>query len=107
MPSDAIELIAAAFQTARPPAVAVPAVNRELKCPVCAKVMRVERTEGVAIDACPSHGIWLDLGEMDQVVARIRSGQRVARWRAVQEAKREGKISGMFLGALSLLWQDE
>lgn len=107
MSSDAIDRIAAAFQAARPPSLPATDRKRELKCPVCGEGMRVERVEGVATDVCTSHGLWLDLGEMDRILAHIRAGHRFATSQAVREAERNGKLSGMFFGALSLLWRDE
>jgi len=39
-------------------------------CPMCERPMNsVEYafTSGVVIDACPTHGVWLDAGELDQL----------------------------------------
>ena len=74
------------------------------KCPICSEQMHVEVQHGVRIDACEQHGIWLDRGELSNIVSRIRSGQRINRQAAVRKAKRDGKISGAYFGVWSLMF---
>jgi Zn-finger nucleic acid-binding protein len=74
-------------------------------CPICGKTMHVERDFGIAIDVCAEHGVWLDLGELPAILARVRSGSRIQRSAAIRAAKRQGKVSGMLFGAWSLLWE--
>lgn len=109
MHSDAVEEIAAAFRRARPPGSSTRErkPGRGLKCPVCETAMHEEESQGVATDVCPEHGIWLDLGEMDRILARLRGRERRAASEAVREASRDGKISGIMFGGLSLLFDDE
>ncbi len=43
------------------------------KCPICSKRMGTFRTQtepAVAYERCAAHGLWLDQGELEQVVAR-------------------------------------
>ena len=49
-------------------------------CPDCAgSVLTARIVDGVEIDVCPRcHGIWLDSGELDLIVARYRRKQRSA-----------------------------
>lgn len=40
-----------------------------LSCPFCAtKMKKVQLASGVEIDACDDHGVWLDVGELQQLV---------------------------------------
>jgi len=72
-------------------------------CPICGKTMHVENAFGVKMDVCQQHGVWLDLGEMQAVLSRVRSGERIGRRAAIREARRRGKVSGTLFGAWSLL----
>ncbi len=76
----------------------------ERPCPICGATMVVEFEYGVHVDACPAHGVWLDRGELRAVASLIRSGERIDRRKAIQNAKRDGKVSGTVFGALSLLF---
>ncbi len=46
-------------------------------CPMCGKQMsrrNFEYRSGVIIDVCASHGLWLDLGELERILHWIQSG---------------------------------
>lgn len=73
-------------------------------CPICGNVMLAETHEGVVIDVCEQHGVWLDRGELPHIAARIRSGQFADRQAALRRARRDGKLSGALLGVWALLW---
>ena len=46
-------------------------IRRTITCPCCEKNMEVRGRHGVAIDVCPHcRGVWLDKGELDQVLER-------------------------------------
>jgi Zn-finger nucleic acid-binding protein len=79
----------------------VPSGQRQ--CPICDSVMRVEAHGDIAIDVCPAHGIWLDNGELEQLlrVAAGRDGR--INVEAIRRARQDGKISGALLGVWSLL----
>jgi Zn-finger nucleic acid-binding protein len=56
-----------------------PAVQQVLyrKCPECDGYMQrrnFRKKSGVIIDSCPSHGIWLDADELEQIAGFILSG---------------------------------
>jgi Zn-finger nucleic acid-binding protein len=56
-----------------------PAVQQVLyrKCPECDAFMQrrnFRKKSGVIIDCCPSHGIWLDADELEQIAGFILSG---------------------------------
>jgi Zn-finger nucleic acid-binding protein len=82
----------------------VPPGQRE--CPICKNEMAVDEEYRVAIDVCEEHGIWLDRGELSSVVARVKSGERIQRRKAIRAAKRDGKYAGINLGIWSLLFSD-
>ena len=75
----------------------------ERPCPICGAMMGAEEEFGVTIDVCRRHGIWLDVGELPTIIDRIRAGARLAGAQAIREARTQGKLGGMFLGALSFL----
>jgi hypothetical protein len=46
-----------------------------MKCPKCGASLTTEEFHGVQIDRCPDcHGIWLDGGEIDAVIAHQDPG---------------------------------
>ena len=45
--------------------------HRVLSCPLCSEEMRLIRYEGVTIDWCPSHGVWLDSGELEAIIHNL------------------------------------
>lgn len=75
----------------------------ERPCPICGQLMQLELYNGVQIDVCPAHGMWLDNGELMSIMSRVPSGTSPAAVRRrIRDARREGKISGALLGAWSL-----
>ena len=76
----------------------------ERPCPICGEKMQVEIEQGIHIDSCSQHGVWLDRGEFPSIILRIRSGERLDKMRLIRDAKREGKLSGAALGVWSLLF---
>lgn len=46
-----------------------------LKCPKCGADLKTETLHGVQIDRCPEcHGLWLDEGEIDQLMQQEDTG---------------------------------
>ena len=42
----------------------------EIRCPVCTQVMGKSRSpDGVELDVCDAHGVWLDRGELEKLIA--------------------------------------
>ncbi len=83
----------------------------ERECPICKKTMSVEVVEGVSLDNCQDHGVWLDFGELQQIISRIRQGERVSRRYAIRRAKEERQkdnANNAMVGllALSLICSD-
>ena len=58
----------------------------ERKCPICQKKMHAEVREGVSLDTCRQHGIWLDFGELEGIISRIRRGEELRRNLAIKRA---------------------
>ena len=75
----------------------------ERACPICQNHMSVEVDYGVRIDICREHGIWLDRGELPEIIATIRSREKAGRANAILEAKKAGNHVGTQLGILALL----
>lgn len=46
--------------------------KRIRKCPVCGKPMKEKTIEGVVIDKCSEHGIWLDKGEQKKILEKVK-----------------------------------
>lgn len=44
-------------------------------CPVCGDAMHCETLQGVTMDVCPKHGLWLDKGELLLVTEAMRYKQ--------------------------------
>lgn len=80
-----------------------PQAERVLLCPVCGARLEIERESGVSVDVCRDHGVWLDAGELETIVARLRSRLGRKSRRHVREARRSGKIDGALWGWWSLL----
>ncbi len=62
-----------------------------VKCPVCRKFMnRVNfgTRSGVIVDTCKEHGIWLDGGELRQLMEWIKSGGKLLSQQAELETER-------------------
>lgn len=45
---------------------------RVLSCPHCEGKLRQENYHEVIIDWCPTHGVWLDNGELDAILNNLR-----------------------------------
>jgi NCAIR mutase (PurE)-related protein len=44
-------------------------------CPRCGAALEVKQRHGIAVDACPrDHGIWLDMGELEEITKRQGEG---------------------------------
>ena len=46
--------------------------NRTLNCPHCQKQMAIEKYQGVHMDWCMEHGIFLDSGELNALLNNLR-----------------------------------
>lgn len=77
-----------------------------VNCPHCGKPMTRENVLGVAVDVCREHGVWLDKGELEEVLRRKprRRNRRLFQRRhsTYKEGVVEGRIQGMLLGFWSL-----
>ena len=49
-----------------------PSRDRTLNCPHCNDAMRVDVYEGVQLDWCIKHGVWLDNGELEAILNNLR-----------------------------------
>ncbi len=81
----------------------------ERECPICKEKMNAEVVEGVTLDSCQQHGVWLDFGELEAITTRIRRGQRINRAYAVKRAREEGlRTNNAMAGllAMSLMFSD-
>ena len=65
-----------------------------MKCPKCGRNLSTEEFHHVQIDRCPGcHGIWLDAGEIDAVVAHDDPGLMKRALGDLMAAVRGGKKS--------------
>jgi len=66
--------------------------------------MVLEQKEEITIDTCEEHGVWLDKGELEKIIRRIK--ERITKYqrRGLRRAKNTGRIQGTFLGWLSFLF---
>lgn len=69
---------------------------RYVRCPVCRNMMNREnfaRISGVIVDACRSHGIWFDPGEIGRIMEFIaKGGLQKAKSVEVERLKAEEKL---------------
>ena len=64
-------------------------------CPICGEKMDSEKTQGILVDVCEAHGVWLDKGELSNV---IRRSQEDAVKEAMRTAGDSGQDHGFLLG---------
>jgi len=72
-------------------------------CPVCSVPLVQTMVKGVAVDVCENHGIWLDNGELEIILAKQRRTMSTSKRNAINRARKDGKVSGALFGWLSLL----
>ena len=41
--------------------------TRIIECPACGLTMQKRKVDGVEIDFCDHHGVWLDVGELERL----------------------------------------
>lgn len=58
--------------------------QRDLRCPVCENLLTPDSYEDVNIDRCRQHGVWLDAGELDLIVQRIKDDAMFMRGAALR-----------------------
>ncbi len=66
-------------------------VVKYIKCPVCSELMHRKNYgwgSGVIIDTCAVHGIWLDGGELEQILKWTHAGGAVHAEKKARERKR-------------------
>lgn len=73
-------------------------------CPVCAAPMELHQVHSSEVEVCPAHGLWLDQGELEAIISRLRQKDGFFSKSAVEEAKTSGKVQGCLLGPLSFLF---
>lgn len=69
--------------------------QRYIKCPDCDKVMNRRQfgaRSGVVIDRCSQHGVWLDAGELGQILKWAKAGGRIHDERQQIESLRQEKL---------------
>jgi Zn-finger nucleic acid-binding protein len=66
-------------------------VVRYVKCPICRELMhrRAYGTRsGVIVDSCREHGVWLDAGELGQLLKWVKAGGRKLQKQRQEEEER-------------------
>jgi len=89
---DAQTAVLGQYSTPAPPAAAAPAV-RYRRCVACGTMMNrlnFSRVSGTVIDVCKGHGVFLDPGELHQIVAFLQAGGLDrARQQQIEDLKEE------------------
>lgn len=67
-------------------------------CPVCGSIMNMTQVEGVTVDTCEEHGIWLDRGELELIALKHKAKGLKNRMRRQKELRNDGPED------VSLLW---
>ncbi|MEM7164976.1 MAG: zf-TFIIB domain-containing protein [Planctomycetota bacterium] len=73
----------------------------ERSCPVCAEVLVPGDRFQVHFEYCEAHGVWLDDGELEQLLRWTTAGAKVRRRELLRKAKTRGRMSGLFLGLMA------
>lgn len=68
----------------------------ERKCPICQVEMNTRFRDGVKIDVCPAHGVWLDYGELEIICERIDFTRERIVQAKVREAYEKGRRAGHY-----------
>ena len=67
----------------------------ERPCPICGQKMTMERKQGIQVDLCHDHGVWLDKGELGALLGRTKDQ---ALQDAMAKAGESGEDGGFLLG---------
>jgi Zn-finger nucleic acid-binding protein len=67
----------------------------ERECPICKRKMIVQGREALTADACLEHGVWLDSGELEAIIGRLRRGARMNTEHAYKMGYKKGYAEGM------------
>lgn len=67
----------------------------ERPCPICGKHMTADKKQGIQVDVCHDHGVWLDRGELSAVIGKTKD-QAVKD--AMAKAGDSGEDGGFLLG---------
>jgi len=70
----------------------------ERKCPICQLEMDTELRDGVKIDVCPAHGVWLDYGELEIICERIDFTRERIVQAKIRDACEKGLAAGRRMG---------
>ena len=73
-------------------------------CPVCRAVMSIAKKGKTKIDVCEEHGVWLDRGELEEIVRRQRIGNDTRVQLAERRGRESGTLMGYWLGELAFLF---
>lgn len=65
------------------------------RCPICSELMHADRKQGIQVDVCHEHGVWLDKGELSALLGRT---QQQAVQNAMSKAGDSGDEGGFLLG---------
>lgn len=73
--------------------------SKFVDCPVCGTAMqkRIVR-DGIEIDFCDWHGVWLDAGELERLLA-VREGAQEAGQPGIGKAVAQGLAGAAAMGA--------
>jgi len=69
---------------------------RYVKCPVCRTVMNRKvfgTRSGVVVDRCRAHGIWLDAGELGQLLRWMKAGGKLYDTKRKRDEQRAKEVS--------------
>jgi len=71
--------------------------SQKIKCPICGEPMKKrDIPQGLEIDFCDEHGVWLDVGELEAVAAQAQAE------RSGKSGESLGKSIGKQLGRSAL-----
>ncbi len=73
--------------------------SKIVDCPVCGSAMQKRLVrDGIEIDFCDWHGVWLDAGELERLLA-MQGGAQPARQPGIGKAVAQGLAGAAVMGA--------
>ena len=79
-----------------------------MKCPVCDSEMKRDWEKNIEVDVCLEHGLWLDKGELERIIARTSSSSSsnvYERERVESQKIDQARWEGIVFGIWSLFFK--
>ena len=79
------------------------ALANEWACPACGKTLKLTTLEFIEVHVCAEHGVWLDRGELETIVARASRKKVRAVHKLAQGVVDEDRADFLLFGGWALV----